>query len=147
MTIRRVLAATLAVATFALPISLVAAESPAALAKGKQKAKTKKAVGKTKQGRKIRLRVGGLSLKLLNFSAKLKCRDGSILIDKESGFEVTGLEKGGRFKDRQYGSTDTVSFRGKVTGNRVRGKLRVQDKWKKVKCDSKWVKFSAKVKN
>lgn len=147
MTIKRVLAATLAAATFALPISLVAADAPA-LAKSKNKngALTKTAVGKTKQGRKIRIRVGGLSMKLVNFTAKLKCRDGSILVDKESGFEVTGLKKGGRFNDRQYGSTDSVLFRGKVTKKWVRGKLRVQDKWGKVKCDSKWVKFSAKVK-
>lgn len=144
MTIRRVLAATLVVATSALPLALVAAETPTALAKGK--AQTKKAVGHTKQGRKVQMRVGGLSLKMLSFTASLKCRDGSVLIDKESGFQVTPLKKGGRFDDSQYGSTDTVRFRGRVTRKWVRGKLRVRDKWGKVKCDSKWVKFSAKVK-
>jgi hypothetical protein len=141
MTIRRMLAATLVAATSALPAALVAADAPAALAKGK----TRSAVGHTKQGRKVRIRVGGSSLRMLHFTAKLKCRDGSLLIDKESGFQETPLKRGSRFDDVQYGSSDTVRFRGKVTSTWVRGRLRVQDRWGKVKCDSKWVKFSAKV--
>ena len=147
MTIRRVFAAALVVATSALPAALLSAETPAALAKGKGQANKRVAVGHTAQGRTVRVRVGSQSLKVLHFSAKLKCRDGSVLVDKESGFQLTPLKHGGHFDDRQFGSTDTVRFRGHVAGNWVRGRARVSDRWGKVRCDSKWFKFSAKAKN
>lgn len=147
MTIRRMFAATLVVATSALPAALLGAEAPAAAAKGKTFVKQGVAAGKTSQGRAIRIRSQGWSIKVLHFSAKLECRDGSVLVDKESGFEVTPLYGGGHFSDSQFGATDTVRLRGRAHGDRVQGRLRVTDSWGKVRCDSKWLKFSAKVKH
>jgi len=141
MTIRQVLATTFVVTASLLPMALIAVEASAAQAKGKRVA-----VGKTKQGRTARLAVWAKQLKVVNFAAELKCRDGSTLVDKESGFQATPLRRGGRFSDKQYGSTDTVRFRGRVGAKWVRGTLRVTDTWDKVRCDSGWVKFSAKLK-
>jgi hypothetical protein len=99
--------------------------------------------GKTSQGNAIRLKDSGGSLRLLHFTAKLKCRDGSVLTDIESGFQPTRL-RGGRFSDRQIGSTDTVRFNGKASRGVVRGRIRVQDKLGHVPCDSHWLRFTAR---
>jgi hypothetical protein len=105
------------------------------------------AVGHTSQGRNIRLRVqGGGTVKVLNFSAKLRCRDHSLLIDQESGFLPTPLNSGGRFSDLQFGHTDKVRFKGRVSADFVRGRMRVSDRWGHVACDSHWFKFSARLK-
>jgi len=102
--------------------------------------------GKTAQKRTIRIAGNAKSIKVKRFKVELKCRNGTILVDDESGFLSTKLRKGGKFKDRQYGSTDTVWFRGKRRGKRVSGKLRVTDKLGSgVRCNSGWVKFNAKL--
>ncbi len=99
--------------------------------------------GKTAQRHKLKAAVTGRKMKVLRFKASLKCRDGSTLILTESGFLPTRL-RGGSFKDVQYGRTDTVRFRGRLKGRKLRGKLRVIDKTKKLKCKSRWISFSAK---
>lgn len=99
--------------------------------------------GRTSQGTKVRLAVNGSTLKMLHFKAKLRCRDGSMLIDDESGFLPTHV-RGGSFSDRQVGSTDTVWFKGHVSGNAVHGRLRVKDKYHRTRCDSHWVSFRVK---
>lgn len=99
--------------------------------------------GKTAQHRNVKLKVTGKQVKLLNFSIELKCRDGSVLVDAESGFEPSAL-RAGKFKDVQFGSTDAVRFAGKVTGNKATGTLKVTDKVGKVQCSSPNVKFTAR---
>jgi hypothetical protein len=48
------------------------------------------------------------------------------------------------FRDTQFGRTDTVRFRGRMTRKAVRGRIRVIDKPRKgVRCQSRWVKFRA----
>ncbi len=100
--------------------------------------------GRTKQGRTIRLARKGHAVQVKNFSIKLRCHDGSILIDTESGFLPTPLKKGGRLNDHQVGSTDDVWLQGRVHGRVVRGKIRVHDRVGKVRCDSRWVPFHAR---
>jgi hypothetical protein len=102
--------------------------------------------GKTKQKRVVRLSARGNSIKLRHFTAKLKCKDGSVLIDEESGFQRTQLRNGGRFDDIQVGSTDEVFFRGRAKNNLIRGKIRVTDRLHKhgARCRSRWIEFSAK---
>lgn len=98
--------------------------------------------GKTTQHRKLALKVGTRQVTLRSFTIELKCRDGSTLIDAESGFEPSAL-RGGRFKDVQVGSTDTVRFAGRVKGRKATGTLKVTDKFGKVRCASPKVKFTA----
>jgi hypothetical protein len=102
--------------------------------------------GKTRQRRVVRLSARGNSMKLHHFTAKLKCRDGSILIDEESGFQRTRLRRGGRFHDVQVGSTDEVFFKGRVRNDVIHGKIRVTDRLGKhgVRCRSGWIGFSAR---
>jgi hypothetical protein len=104
--------------------------------------------GKTKQKRGVRLTARGNTIKLRHFTARLNCRDGSVLVVQESGFQRTKLRHGGRFHDVQVGSTDEVLFKGRVKKKAVHGKIRVTDRLHKhgVKCRSKWIKFSAKKK-
>jgi hypothetical protein len=102
-----------------------------------------KYVGKTKQHRKIRLTVSGQQARMQGFAIELHCRDGSILVDQESGFEPSTIH-GGKFKDTQYGSTDTVTYAGKVRGSKVIGTLKVKDRIGKVRCVSPTVKFTAR---
>ncbi len=100
--------------------------------------------GKTKQGFRIKMAVKNSSVKLLHFKVDLRCRDGSVLQVTESGFLKTPVRKG-KFRDVQYGSTDTVYLRGKVRGGRAGGRLRVKDRLGNgVRCHSKWIKFNAK---
>jgi hypothetical protein len=76
--------------------------------------------GRTAQGHKITLKMqGGKAFKLLSFNADLDCRDGTELLLEEGGFLSTPLRPNGSFKDVQYGDTDTVWFRGRVTDNAV----------------------------
>jgi hypothetical protein len=102
--------------------------------------------GKTKQRRVVRLTTRGNTLKLRHFTARLKCRDGSVLIDQESGFQRTRLRDGGRFHDVQVGSTDEVRFKGRVNRGAVRGRIRVTDRLRKhgVRCRSSWIRFNAR---
>jgi hypothetical protein len=100
-------------------------------------------VGKTKQHRSIRLQANAKQVRMQSFTIELHCRDGSSLVDQESGFEPSAL-RGGKFSDTQYGSTDTVKFKGKVRGSKITGTLKVKDKVGKVKCVSPTVKFTAR---
>lgn len=100
--------------------------------------------GKTKQGRNTVFRLAHGQLDLRHFSIELKCRDGSILIDQESGFEPSSLRANGTFREYQYGSTDKVWFRGRVDDRRMRGRIKVKDRWGKIRCNSGWVRFTAK---
>jgi hypothetical protein len=98
--------------------------------------------GRTSQRYQIKLAGDGDALRLLRFTVKLSCQDGSVLIDEESGFQRTSIRRGGKFSDRQEGSTDAVFFRGRLRGRAIHGALRVTDRWGHVKCDSHWVKFT-----
>ncbi len=99
--------------------------------------------GRTGQHQRVKLKLQQRSLKLIHFNIKLRCRDGSILIDEESGFEKTPVRHSGHFGEVQEGSTDTVMIRGRLRGKRVNGRLRVKDRLGKVRCDSHWVSFKA----
>ncbi len=100
--------------------------------------------GKTKQDRQIVMRTGRSHVELLHFSIQLRCRDGSILIDQESDFEPTVIRHGGSFRDLQFGNTDEVWFRGRVSANRIHGRIRVKDRIGRVRCNSRWVSFNAR---
>ena len=101
--------------------------------------------GKTGQNRSIRIAVNARSLKILRFKASLRCRDGSTLIDDESGFLPTRIRANGRFRDAQVGATDEVLFKGRRRGRVVRGWLRVRDRLgNDVRCSTPWIEFSAK---
>jgi hypothetical protein len=102
-----------------------------------------KYVGKTKQHRNIRLKANDQHLRLQSFSIELHCRDGSVLVDQESGFEPTAI-RGGKFNDKQFGSTDTIIYKGKVRGAKVTGTVKVRDRLGKVRCSSPTVKFTAR---
>ena len=101
--------------------------------------------GKTGQNYRIVIKVDGRGLKIKRFNAKLRCRNGTLLILRESGFLRTPARRGGRFKDVQYGKTDTVRFRGRLRGRQsVRGQLRVSDKTKRgPRCTTPWIPFRA----
>jgi len=102
--------------------------------------------GKTGQKRAIRIAGNNKSIKFKRFKIELKCRNGTRLVVDESGFLRTPLRKGGKFRDRQFGSTDTVWFRGQRKGKRVSGRIRVTDKLGNgAKCNSGWVKFNSRV--
>ena len=103
--------------------------------------------GKTAQGYPLTLRMQGEnSLTLLRFKADLACRDGSELLLEESGFLPTRVRGNGSFRDTQYGKTDTVRFRGRVTDGAVKGRVRLEDRFgkKRIRCSSKWIGFTAK---
>lgn len=99
--------------------------------------------GKTAQKRAVKLKVSAKQAKLMNFTIELKCKDGSTLVDQESGFEPSIL-RNGKFSDVQVGSGDTVKYSGKVKGAKVTGTLKVTDKVGKVRCVSPNVKFTAR---
>lgn len=102
--------------------------------------------GRTSQGYKITLRMQGENaFKLLDFNADLSCRDGTELLLEEGGFLTTRLRANGSFKDVQYGRTDTVWFKGRVTDSAVRGRVRLKDKWGKGNpCTSRWIAFKVR---
>jgi hypothetical protein len=85
----------------------------------------------------------GKSIKVRHFSIALRCSDGSVLVDFESGFVPTKLGRNGRVHDHQFGSTDEVWVRGRLGGRRLRGTVRVRDRWGSARCDSHWVRFHA----
>jgi hypothetical protein len=100
-------------------------------------------VGKTGQGRSIRLTANARQVRMHNFSIKLQCRDGSVLIDQESGFMPSKVRRN-KFVDTQYGSTDKVTYKGAVRGEKVIGTLKVRDRVGKVFCVSPTVKFTTR---
>lgn len=99
--------------------------------------------GKTRQGRSIRLKLKPGRVEIRRFTIETHCRDGSLLIIEESGFEPTRLGKGGRVRDYQYGNTDKVWIRGRLKGHQLRGTVRVTDREAGIKCNSGWVRFHA----
>ena len=101
--------------------------------------------GRTGQRYRIALRDRGGAIEVMRFTIKLSCRDGSTLIDEESGFQRTPVQRGGNFHDDQLGSTDEVLIGGRLRGHTARGKVRVKDPLGNgVRCDSHWVRFSAR---
>lgn len=101
--------------------------------------------GRTAQHYRVALRDHGRAVEIMRFTIKLACRDGSVLVDEESGFQTTSLGHGGRFHDDQIGSTDEVLFGGRLRGHLARGRIRVKDRLGNgVRCDSHWVRFSAR---
>ena len=120
--------------TVTLALGLFAAPSPAAAGSGLY-------AGKTGQQRTIHLTANARQLRMRNFSIKLHCRDGSVLIDQESGFEPSKVRRN-KFVDTQYGSTDKVTYKGGVRGTKVIGTLKVRDRVGKVFCVSPTVKFT-----
>ena len=99
--------------------------------------------GKTAQKRVVKMRAWDSALQIVRFNIELKCRDGSVLIDEESGFVRTPIRRNGSFSEVQTGSTDTVMIRGRVKGKAIHGSLRVKDRLGKSRCDSRWVGFTA----
>jgi hypothetical protein len=124
---------------------LVAATSAVGPASGAETGK-RLARGKTGQKRGVAVRVYPRAIKFVGFNAVLRCRDGSRLVVEEGGFLKTPVGGNGKFNDKQYGNTDTVRMRGRVGKKFVNGRIRVQDRWGKTRCDSKWFKFSARIK-
>lgn len=134
-----------AAALSAVALLVTALVAPVAAPAAGERGKPKLARGKTSQKRGIAAKIYSTHLQMLDFSAILDCRDGTELIIEEGGFLPIKLRSGGRFKDVQYGRTDTVRLRGRVGKHVVRGRLRVQDRWGKAPCDSRWFKFSARI--
>jgi hypothetical protein len=109
-----------------------------------ESAEARKFTGRTAQRYRIVMDVKGRSVKLLRFDIKVSCRRAPNLILAESGFLRTRVRNRGMFRDTQFGRTDTVRFRGRMTRKAVRGRIRVIDKPRKgVRCQSRWVKFRA----
>lgn len=108
-----------------------------------ESADARKFTGRTAQRYRIVADVKGRSVKFLRFDIKVSCRRAPNMILAESGFLRTPVRRGA-FRDVQFGRTDTVRFRGRVTRKVVRGRIRVIDKPRKgVRCQSRWVKFRA----
>jgi hypothetical protein len=103
--------------------------------------------GKTSQKRAIQIASSPGKIAPIRFKVKMLCRDGSLLFGDASDFEPTPLSASGRFSDTQYGTTDTVAWKGQVKGHTLSGTLRVKDRLKSgVRCDSGPVRFSAELK-
>ena len=101
-------------------------------------------VGRTAQGQRIQLAVHGRRVGLLHVTVRLRCRDRSILVDDESGFQPTPIRANGRFRDHQSGSTDDVYLSGRLRGRVLRGRVRVTDRVGRVRCNSRGVRFTAR---
>jgi hypothetical protein len=100
--------------------------------------------GKTAQGYRVKVVVREQAFRIHAFDVDLKCRDGSALLIEEGGFLWTKPKPNGSFRDAQFGKTDSVYFRGRVSEKRIRGKLRVTDKEKRGPfCASRWIAFNA----
>lgn len=100
--------------------------------------------GRTAQGHRIKFLVKKNTFKIQRFKADLRCSDGGGLLLDEGGFLWTRVSGGGNFRDAQFGKTDSVYFRGRLSEGRIRGKVRLTDKLKRgVRCRSKWIRFNA----
>lgn len=103
--------------------------------------------GRTGQHYRVTLRARGQTIEIIRFTIKLACRDGSTLIDEESGFQRISLRRGNRFLGDQFGSTDEVLIGGRLRGHTAHGSVRVTDRLGNgVRCDSHWVRFQARAK-
>jgi hypothetical protein len=124
----------------ALALGLVATDAAARAAS----AEARMFKGKTAQGHPMKIAVKERTLRIHVFDVELKCRDGSRLLLEEGGFLWTRVKPGGSFRDAQFGKTDKVYFRGRVSERRIRGRLRVTDKEKRgPMCASRWIAFNA----
>lgn len=100
--------------------------------------------GRTAQGHRMKVVAKERTFRIHAFEVDLKCGDGSALLLEESGFLWTKAKPNGSFRDSQFGKTDSVYFRGRMTRQGIRGRLRVTDKEKRgPKCASHWIPFSA----
>jgi len=100
--------------------------------------------GRTAQGYPIKAVAKGQSFRLIRFEADLRCRDGSILTLIEGGFLWTGTKRDGSFRDAQFGKTDSVYFRGRMSEKGIRGRVRLTDKERgSPRCSSRWISFRA----
>jgi hypothetical protein len=100
--------------------------------------------GRTAQGYPIKIAVKDGAFRIHGFKADLKCRDGSRLQLDEGGFLWTKTKRNGSFRDAQFGKTDSVYFRGRLSGRRIQGRLRLTDKEKRSpRCASRWIRFDA----
>lgn len=100
--------------------------------------------GRTSQGHRIKVAVNKRAFRIRVFEIDLRCHDGSALLLEESGFLWTKTKPNGSFRESQFGKTDSVYFRGRISNGRIRGRLRVTDKEKRSPmCASKWVAFNA----
>jgi hypothetical protein len=99
--------------------------------------------GHTGQGRNIRLRVFPHQVEIQAFSIELRCSGGYVLVDQESNFLPSAVSRNGQIHDAQVGSTDEILIRGRLTGHKVSGRLRVRDRLGKHRCSSPWVHFMA----
>jgi hypothetical protein len=100
--------------------------------------------GKTAQGYAIKVVAKGERFKLIRFEADLRCKDGSILTLIEGGFLWTTTKGNGSFRDAQFGKTDSVYFRGRMTEKGIRGRMRLTDKERgSPRCSSRWISFKA----
>lgn len=103
----------------------------------------KLARGHTAQGKKILLQIDPHSVEIKSFSIELRCSGGYELIDQESDFVPSAVSHGGLVHDRQFGSTDEVLIRGRLTAHSLRGWIRVRDRLGKHRCSSPRVHFTA----
>lgn len=102
------------------------------------------AKGKTAQGYGIKLQVKARTFRIHAFDIELRCRDRTTLLLEEGGFLWTKMKPNGRFRDAQFGKTDSVYFRGRVNERRISGQVRVTDKEKGGPfCASRWIAFNA----
>lgn len=124
----------------ALALGLVATNA-AALASS---AEARMFKGRTAQGHLIKVVVKERAFRIHRFDVELKCRDGSRSLLEEGGFLWTKQKSNGGFRDSQFGDTDSVYFRGRLSERRIKGRLRVTDKEKRgPMCASRWIAFSA----
>ena len=101
--------------------------------------------GRTAQGYRVKAAMHGkTSVRLLDLQADLKCRDGTVLQLAESGFQSSDVRRNGTIREVQYGRTDTVYIRGRVSEGAIHGRLRLTDRYGKGNpCRSRWIKFRA----
>lgn len=100
--------------------------------------------GKTGQGYRMKVLAKGQAFKIHVFDIDLRCRNGSELALIESGFLWTKVGKRGGFRDAQFGRTDSVYFRGRLSEKRIRGQVRVTDRLRNgTRCSSRWIGFNA----
>ena len=124
----------------AIAFGLIASEA-AALA---DSASARMYKGKTAQGYRMKVVGKQRMFRIHTFEVDLKCRDGSALQLEEGGFLWTKVKPNGSFRDSQFGKTDSVYFRGRMTEQGIRGRLRVTDKEKRgPMCASRWIAFNA----
>ncbi len=121
-------------------LALIATQSQAA----RHQARPATYRGESSQGKAIQITASKSQLTLVRFKVRMLCRDGSLLFGDASDFQASPLKANGAFSDTQYGTTDTVAYKGRLKGERITGTLRVKDRLRSgVRCDSGPVSFTA----